>query len=147
MFCPECRDEFREGFTRCASCEVDLVGDLSSVESTPARGPDPILAVSVVDYCGFLSLDDAREARDTLHVAGTPTQIVIRNLTAGTPTAPVKEEFWLQVPKDAVRRVAAILGDLEPAESEPTESLSCSDCGKPVQSEEQFCPHCGARFR
>src|SRR4029077_1092326 len=25
MFCPECKAEYRQGFTRCADCDVDLV--------------------------------------------------------------------------------------------------------------------------
>lgn len=25
MFCPKCKAEYREGFTRCADCETDLV--------------------------------------------------------------------------------------------------------------------------
>lgn len=28
MFCPECRAEYREGFTRCSDCNVDLVEQL-----------------------------------------------------------------------------------------------------------------------
>ncbi len=28
MFCPECRAEYRAGFTRCADCDVDLVQEL-----------------------------------------------------------------------------------------------------------------------
>ena len=30
MFCPECKAEYRPGFTRCADCEVDLVWELPS---------------------------------------------------------------------------------------------------------------------
>jgi membrane protease YdiL (CAAX protease family) len=33
MFCPQCGDEFREGFHRCPDCEVDLVEEL---------GPEPV---------------------------------------------------------------------------------------------------------
>jgi membrane protease YdiL (CAAX protease family) len=35
VFCPQCRDEFREGFTRCRGCDVDLVAVL------PPEGPAP----------------------------------------------------------------------------------------------------------
>ena len=152
MFCPECKDEYREGFTRCGTCDVDLVADLSSLEPTPGASPGSpgsLRAVTLSEYCGFLALDDAREARDRLHVDGIPAEIVIRNLTAGMPTAPVKEEFWIRVPSDQARRVAALLDQGERAESprsEPVESVSCSECGKTVGSEEVFCPHCGARF-
>jgi hypothetical protein len=29
MFCPQCRTEYREGFTVCADCQVDLVAALT----------------------------------------------------------------------------------------------------------------------
>ncbi len=32
MFCPKCRAEYREGFTVCADCEIDLVDVLLEVE-------------------------------------------------------------------------------------------------------------------
>ena len=41
MFCPECRVEYRPGFTRCADCDVDLVQELpvelSGAEKTLRR--------------------------------------------------------------------------------------------------------------
>jgi hypothetical protein len=33
MFCPECRAEYRPGFTRCSDCDVDLVHELPESES------------------------------------------------------------------------------------------------------------------
>lgn len=35
MFCPNCKDEYREGYTHCAQCGCPLV------ESLPAR-PEPV---------------------------------------------------------------------------------------------------------
>ena len=32
MFCPKCRAEYREGFTVCADCEIDLVDVLPKEE-------------------------------------------------------------------------------------------------------------------
>lgn len=38
MFCPECKTEYRPGFTKCADCGVDLVTHLPETE--PAVEPD-----------------------------------------------------------------------------------------------------------
>lgn len=36
MFCPECRTEYRPGFTRCSDCDVDLVHEIPE-RDTDAR--------------------------------------------------------------------------------------------------------------
>jgi len=35
VFCPECESEYREGFTRCADCDVDLVAELAQLAVPP----------------------------------------------------------------------------------------------------------------
>src|SRR5258708_3510813 len=35
MACPECQSEYREGFTRCADCDVDLVQAQSASAAEP----------------------------------------------------------------------------------------------------------------
>lgn len=35
MYCPSCRAEFREGFTHCADCNVDLVETLPEEKEKP----------------------------------------------------------------------------------------------------------------
>jgi hypothetical protein len=37
MFCPECKAEYRQGFTRCADCDVDLVYELESESAAAQR--------------------------------------------------------------------------------------------------------------
>lgn len=48
MFCPDCRSEYRSGFTRCPDCNVDLVVALPDKNSPEAfdvlwRGEEPVL--------------------------------------------------------------------------------------------------------
>jgi len=139
MYCPQCRSEYREGFTRCGTCEVDLVADLTSVPREPPAA-DPM--GPWVDCFGYLELHDARSLRDRLHLEGLRSEIVIRDLTAGRPDVPAEEEYWIRVPADAVRRVASLLED----EGERPADVKCSECGAAVSHDETFCGHCGARF-
>jgi len=44
VFCPRCRDEFREGFTRCRVCDVDLVEALPPEEPARAAAPEAAAA-------------------------------------------------------------------------------------------------------
>ncbi len=67
MFCPKCQDEFRPGFSHCGRCNVDLVDDLTVVKpqaSVVAR--EPAMPIRFAEYCGYLSLEEARHARDEL---------------------------------------------------------------------------------
>ena len=78
MFCPECKAEYREGFTKCSGCDVDLVDALvkpeleqRDVESEEFLGiADPVeierfldvrraeFAVSVLDGSGIKACID-----------------------------------------------------------------------------------------
>ena len=39
MICPVCRDEYRPGFTRCATCDVDLVAELTAASPGAPAAP------------------------------------------------------------------------------------------------------------
>ena len=62
MYCPVCRDEYRPGFTRCASCDVDLVASLDAGAAQPpaALAPEIVVEAATVNFCGFLTLEEAR---------------------------------------------------------------------------------------
>ena len=66
MFCPLCQAEYREGFYRCADCDVDLVHFLAEPPAEEApdeplkllwRGQDPVLFTAVLS-----ALNDAQIA-------------------------------------------------------------------------------------
>ena len=47
MFCPKCKAEYREAFSRCADCDIDLVPELS---------PEPEPSVEYVEYIDFIKI-------------------------------------------------------------------------------------------
>jgi hypothetical protein len=77
MICPQCKAEYRQGFTMCADCDVPLVGQLPSPSSGPGNstepGEDPI--------CAFWKGDDPRihaELCELLDQEGIPHKTVRR---------------------------------------------------------------------
>jgi len=62
MFCPQCKAEYRQGFTRCADCGVDLVYTLPATESDSAETSQAASpAESDEDpFCSFWKGDDPR---------------------------------------------------------------------------------------
>jgi hypothetical protein len=80
MYCPQCKAEYRPGFTRCADCDVDLVYELptSASGSGEAGGqvenPDD-------PFCSFWRGDDPRihaELCELLNEEGIPHKTVRR---------------------------------------------------------------------
>jgi len=145
MFCPNCKDEFRPGFERCASCNVDLVADLDAVPEAPkkATSAETPAMVHLADYCGFVSLEEARASRDLLRQERIGCDIVIREQPGSDPAAPIQEEFWLRIDVAQQRNAMTLLGFDAAAGSE---GFSCDKCGQTVAENESFCPGCGARF-
>jgi len=152
MFCPSCECEFRAGFERCEGCGVDLVEKLGdsnvapAVEKTdPTGGADVPLVVSMAEYCAFLALEEAREARDQLREQGIRSEIVIRETPESLRGAPLEEEFWLRVEAAKLKNVQATLGYATADEPEDS-TFACGACGAQVSDAEDRCPQCGARF-
>jgi hypothetical protein len=80
MFCPVCKAEYRQGFTRCADCDVDLVYEL------PAAAIVPVEPVNPGDpeedpFCSFWKGDDPRvhaELCELLGEQGIPCRTIRR---------------------------------------------------------------------
>lgn len=146
MYCPVCRDQFRPGFTRCEGCDADLVESLDSPASADTQQGSPAADLSgpKADYCGFLEMAEALEARDLLWSNGLVSEVVVRPAHGCMPGQSLEEEFWLRVPAGRIQAVASLLGFHEAEEAGEEEARSCPGCGARLPGEERFCPHCGA---
>jgi len=61
MFCPQCKAEYRAGFTKCSDCDVDLVKELP-VDPQPISETDHPQLVVVRTYTSHVEADLARTA-------------------------------------------------------------------------------------
>ena len=113
----------------------------------PAGGRSPV-PVQMVDFCGFVDLDEARQARELLREHQIRGDIVIRDSPGGSSTSAVGEEYWLRVEASRHRHAAPILGydEAGPGDLDSADSTTCPQCGVTVASAESFCSSCGKRF-
>jgi hypothetical protein len=80
MICPECKAEYRPGFTRCADCDVELVWEPAEEVSSPSAAAQPG-DPNEDPYCSFWKGDDPRIHADLCEVldeAGIPHNTVFR---------------------------------------------------------------------
>lgn len=146
MFCPECKDEFRAGFTHCASCDVPLVDDLSGAAASRTVEPPRLTApLRMADYCGFLDLDEARQSRERLRAEGIRSDILIREVPVEPSGSSFQEEYWLRIDATKSRQAAALLDYAASAAIDEGQTL-CDACGATMSSQESFCSACGHRF-
>ena len=59
MFCPVCRAEYRQGFTRCADCDVELVSELPAAAMV-RQGTGESGESEEDPFCSFWKGDDPR---------------------------------------------------------------------------------------
>jgi hypothetical protein len=116
MFCPQCKAEYRPGFTRCADCDVDLVYELESNSLAEERVRDAFRVIwrgvrqeSCLGVCG-----DLRDLGINYKVDEIPGF-----LGYGMR---VSRRYQLAVPSDDYQRAKAGLGIKEDLPVIPSES-------------------------
>lgn len=55
MICPRCKSEYREGFVRCADCDVELVANLDSEEQLEESSENELVSVLETEDASFLA--------------------------------------------------------------------------------------------
>jgi len=83
MICPQCRAEYRQGFTRCADCDINLVYEPpAAANGVGVSGEASAQAENSDDpFCAFWQGDDARLHADLCSIlddAGIPHKTVRR---------------------------------------------------------------------
>jgi hypothetical protein len=113
MYCPQCKAEYRQGFTHCADCDADLVQELAS-SSDAAGDQDP--------FCQLWKGEDPRifaELCAVLEESGIPyRRVELQDHLFNTMRFP---EFHLAVPfsrfEQAEKAVAEAYGSAEEADN------------------------------
>jgi hypothetical protein len=119
MFCPECGGEYREGFTHCADCDVDLVAEL------PADSTDPLRHLTLVTVLETGDPGELAFAESVLRGAGIPyakrgesLQDLFALGRLGTGFNPIAGPILLQVPEEQADAAAELLEESLPGLSD-----------------------------
>lgn len=103
MFCPNCKAEYREGFTRCADCGVDLV------EKLPEENYDIDPDIQFVEILRTLNLVDIAFIKSILDSEGIHYYIqgdIIQNIN------PVVDPAILMVVEEEADKARELLKDV-----------------------------------
>jgi len=126
MYCPQCKAEYRPGFTRCADCDVDLVCERPpAARGWGARGEDGLPAEDSDDpFCSFWRGDEPRihaELCELLNEEGIPHKTVRRedhlfNLNT-------KSAFEIGIPFSQFEKAEAAIKDAYGTENEQRDAV------------------------
>jgi hypothetical protein len=76
MYCPICKAEYREGFTRCSTCEVGLIPELFQTDENPVEEVAAILWHGN-DPRTFADLKKVLDDADILYTTDYPTAYLL----------------------------------------------------------------------
>lgn len=103
-YCPFCRAEYREGFTRCTDCQVTLVDELPPLERN-----SPPVSVKEVAIATFNSQLEAEMWAELLRGEGIPSVLVSLGPGAGGWGNSVFVPYQLRVRESDVQRARELL--------------------------------------
>ncbi len=78
MYCPNCRSEYRSGFTRCNDCDVELVAELPVEAKT--EFVDLVEVLNTADAGQIAIIKSILEAEDIPYLAQGESFALARNI-------------------------------------------------------------------
>ena len=109
MFCPECKAEYREGFTRCADCEVALVRHLPKEEDKHKK----VELVTIFVSGSQSEIDVIKSLLDSVEIPCVVTGADVSNYfgvgTLGTGFSPITGSIKILVDKEDAERALEVI--------------------------------------
>jgi hypothetical protein len=128
MFCPECRGEYREGFTECADCGVPLVEKLTATETDPAPDAGLVALLRTGDPNELAFAEAVLTEADIPFVKkGESVQDLFALGRVGMGFNPITGPIVLLVSEEHAAEAAKLLEESEKAELEGMEELAEED--------------------
>lgn len=120
MICPNCKTEYRAGFTQCADCRIELAEVMPGALVAPECGPGEDGGEQEDPFCEFWRGDDARlqgELCQVLEEVGIPVRTLQLNDVLSMVGIPSRQAtFRVGVPFSmfgrAEKAVAEAFGDV-----------------------------------
>jgi hypothetical protein len=119
MFCPDCRSEYRPGFTECASCGVRLVDSLAE---DPEKGDPNLKLLTVFETSDAALIAMARSILESAQIPFIVANEAMQDYIGwgrfpgpmNIATGPVQ----IQVAEGDAEEAERLLSELEPTEDE-----------------------------